>query len=81
MAVQGNSILPCLLQWLMIYSFGINTAFGNKSQFNPLNPLTPFRKSTILDRTSGPRLLSNIFEMNFKQNYLQRFGFLFIHSR
>ena len=25
-----------VLQWVMIYSFGINTDFGNRSQFDPL---------------------------------------------
>ena len=26
-----------LLQWVMIYSFGINTDFENRSQFDPLH--------------------------------------------
>ena len=35
MAVKGDFILPDLLQWVMIYSFGINTDSGNRSQFDP----------------------------------------------
>ena len=34
MAVNGDFILPYQLQWIMIYSFGINTDFGNKSHFD-----------------------------------------------
>ena len=36
MTVNGDSILPYLLRWVMIYSFGINTDLGNRSQFDPL---------------------------------------------
>ena len=36
---QWDSILPYLLTWVMIYSFGINTDFENKSQFDPLHCL------------------------------------------
>ena len=32
MEVNGDSILAYRLQWVMIYSFGINTEFGNRSQ-------------------------------------------------
>ena len=32
---QWGFHFPYLLQWVMIYSFGINTNFGNKSQFYP----------------------------------------------
>ena len=35
-AVNRHSILPYLLQCVMVYSFGIKTGFGNKSQFDPL---------------------------------------------
>ena len=31
MGVNGDSISPYLLQWAMIYSFGINTDFANRS--------------------------------------------------
>ena len=37
MAVNSYSILPYLLQWVMIYSFGINTVLGNRSQFDSLS--------------------------------------------
>ena len=32
----GNSNLPYLLTWVMIYSFEINTDFVNRFQFDPL---------------------------------------------
>ena len=38
-AVNGDSIFPDLLQWAMIYSFGINTDFANKSNLIPNNDL------------------------------------------
>ena len=36
MTVNGDSILPYLLTWVIIYLFGRDTDFGNRSQFDPL---------------------------------------------
>ena len=43
MAVTGDSILPHLVTWVMIYSSGINIDFAKKSHLDPLpcNDLGP----------------------------------------
>ena len=49
---QWGLTFPYLLRWLMIYSFGINTDYGNRSQFDPYPDNQSICKSVFLPKKS-----------------------------